>query len=104
MLLVGRKARERLSLIDLPGDQGCRERNETVDLLYIDSSHDRDDMLREMDAWRPALKPGSLIVFDDYGHPGHPGVEEAVRQMGLTGDRRGALFVHRVAGSSNLNW
>jgi predicted O-methyltransferase YrrM len=100
VLLVGRKARERLRLIGLPGDQAPP--NETVDLLYIDSSHDLDDTLREVDAWRPALHPGSLIVFDDYGHPSYPGVEEAVAQMGLSGDRRGALFVHRVAGATGV--
>ena len=103
VLLAGRRARNRLRLVGLPGDQGAPEPNNTVDLLYIDSSHDRDDTLREVDAWRPALRPGSLIVFDDYGHPSYPGVEAAVRDAGLTGDCRGALFVHRVAGSTGFS-
>jgi predicted O-methyltransferase YrrM len=72
--LIDRNARERLRLIGLPGARGRPEQSEAVDLLYIDSSHDRDDTLREVDAWRPALKPGSLIVFDDYDHPSYPGV------------------------------
>jgi hypothetical protein len=41
------------------------------------------------------LAPGAPIVFDDYGHPDYPGVAEAVAELGLTGELRGTLFVHR---------
>jgi cephalosporin hydroxylase len=68
-----------------------------VGLLFIDSSHDRQDTIREIEAWRPALEDGSLIVFDDFGNSEYPGVEEAVRHLGLKGKEQRGLFVHRVS-------
>jgi hypothetical protein len=67
-----------------------------VGLLYIDSSHDREDTIREIETWRPVLEEGSLVVFDDFGNPEYPGVEEAVRHLGLRGKERCGLFVYRV--------
>jgi cephalosporin hydroxylase len=68
-----------------------------VDLLYVDSSHDREETIREVQAWRPTLAEGSLIVFDDFVHPEYPGVQEAVQRLGLAGEQRGNLFIHRVS-------
>ena len=59
-----------------------------IELLYIDSSHDRDDTIAEVRAWQGALAPGALIVFDDYTHPEYPGVREAVAELGLSEGRR----------------
>jgi predicted O-methyltransferase YrrM len=67
-----------------------------VDLLYIDSSHEREQTIAEVTAWRPVLGPGATIVFDDYTHPDYPGVAEAIAQLGLAGTRRGTMFVHIV--------
>jgi hypothetical protein len=68
-----------------------------VGLLYIDSSHRREDTIREIEAWRPALEEGSLVVFDDFGNSEYPGVEEALRHLGLQGKERCGLFIHRVS-------
>jgi predicted O-methyltransferase YrrM len=67
-----------------------------VDLLYIDSSHSREETVREVRAWEPFLTAGALLVFDDFTHPDYPGVREAITQLRLTGEQRGTLFVHRV--------
>ena len=54
-------------------------------------------------AWRalvgvhPALAPGALVVFDDYGHPDYPGVAEAVESLGATGSVRASMFLWRPA-------
>jgi predicted O-methyltransferase YrrM len=93
--LVPSETRRRLKFVSADGAQ-CLGDSEMVDLLYIDSSHEREDTIREVQAWRSALREGSLIIFDDFTHPGYPGVKEAVRQMGLSGEQRGTLFVHRV--------
>ena len=47
-------------------------------------------------AWRPALAPGALVLFHDYGHPGFPGVAEAVSKLGLHGSADGGIFVWRA--------
>jgi predicted O-methyltransferase YrrM len=94
--LVSSETRRRLTFVSASGDEGPRG-GETIDLLYIDSSHDREDTIREIEAWRPALGEGSLVVFDDFGNAEYPGVEEAVRHLGLAGEERRGLFVHRVS-------
>ena len=47
-------------------------------------------------AWRPVLAPGATVAFDDYANPDYPGVREAIAELGLAGERRGAMFVHTV--------
>jgi predicted O-methyltransferase YrrM len=91
--LVGPTVRNRLELVHAAGDVGPR-RPGPVELLYVDSSHDRADTIREVQAWRPALEEGALVVFDDFTHPQYPGVREAVQELGLDGSERAGLFVH----------
>lgn len=85
--------RRRIELVTSPGAAGPRAGDE-VDLLYVDSSHSREDVIAEVRAWTPVLVPGALIVLDDYGHPLYPGVAEGVAELGLTGAAHGTLFVH----------
>jgi predicted O-methyltransferase YrrM len=67
-----------------------------VELLFIDSSHEREATVLAFRAWQPALAPGAVVAFHDYGHPEYPGVAEAVADLGLAGDREGGLFVWRA--------
>jgi predicted O-methyltransferase YrrM len=97
--LVSPGTRRRLTFVGTSGDEGPRDTG-TVELLYIDSSHDRQNTIREVEAWRPALEEGSLVVFDDFAHPSYPGVEEAVRYLGLVGEQRHGLFVHRASANT----
>jgi predicted O-methyltransferase YrrM len=91
--LLAPDVRARIELVAEPGATGPRAR-ETVDMLYIDSSHQRADVIAELEAWRPALRPGAIVVLDDYDHVDYPGVAEAVGELGLGGTQQGTLFVH----------
>ncbi len=93
--LVDAPVRERVEFVTAPGSQGPTEPT-PVDLLYIDSSHDREQTVAEVRAWQEVLHAGAYVVFDDYRHPDFPGVAEAISELGLRGEERGALFVHRV--------
>jgi predicted O-methyltransferase YrrM len=93
--LVTSETRARIELACRPGSDGPPD-DSAVDLLYIDSSHERDQTIAEVQAWRPVLRPGAAIVFDDYTHPGFPGVSEAIARLGLSGEQRGTLFVHHI--------
>jgi predicted O-methyltransferase YrrM len=93
--LVSRDDRERVTFVAAPGSDGPRDA-EPVDLLYIDSTHERDGTIQELEAWRPVLGRGAVVVLDDYAHPGFPGVKEAVQELGLAGEQRGTMFVHRI--------
>jgi predicted O-methyltransferase YrrM len=97
LALVGPEVRDRIRLVGAPGASGPRG-PEPVDLLYIDSMHTRADTVSEYHAWRPVLRPGAVVVFDDYAHPDYPGVREAVAELDLAGSARGTMFVHVVPG------
>lgn len=94
--LVPEQVRRRVTFVCQRGDSGPTT-DRPVDLLYIDTLHQRADTIQELDAWRPVLREGAWIVIDDYDHPDYPGVREAVSELGLAGDVRDNLFIHRVA-------
>jgi predicted O-methyltransferase YrrM len=91
--MLSEQARDRLRLIRSTGADGAQHVTEPVDLLFIDCGHERDMVTSEVEAWRPRLAPGALMVFDDYGHPLFPGVADAVRELELTGRVEAGCFV-----------
>lgn len=93
--LVGDSVRTRVELEIREGAQGPLD-EVPVDLLYIDSSHQRESTIAEVLAWRPVLAPGATIAFDDYANPDYQGVREAIAELGLAGVQRGTMFVHTV--------
>ena len=90
--LLPSSARERLELVRAPGAEA---RGEGVELLFVDSSHDRDATVEEVLAWRPRMAPGGLVVLHDYGNPAYPGVAEAVEELELDGAPRAGMYVAR---------
>jgi predicted O-methyltransferase YrrM len=92
--LAGEDARTRLAFVQETGEAGAtRWDGPPVDLLFIDSTHSREDTLAEFRAWRSHLAPDAVVVFHDYGNPAFPGVAEAVRDLGLAGAVVGGSFV-----------
>lgn len=91
--LMGPSARARLSLVSTRGVDAAEAATEPIELLFIDSSHERQATIDEWRVWRPRLAPGALVVFDDHGHPEFPGVAEAVDELGLVGRRRDGMFI-----------
>lgn len=90
--LVGAGVRDRIEYVRAPGSSSPRP----TEFLYVDSSHERDETIAEVRAWRPLMAPGAVIVFDDYANADYPGVAEAIQALGLTGAAAGRFFVHRV--------
>ncbi len=90
--LVDQSVRARVELVVAPGSDGPAG-DARVDMLYIDSSHEREQTVAEVLAWRRVLAPSALVVFDDYRHPDYPGVAAAIVELGLSGEQRGTLFV-----------
>src|SRR5215218_308254 len=88
--LLPRSARERLELVWAPGHEA---RGDGVELLFVDSSHDRDATVAEVRAWRPCLAPGALVVLHDYANPAYPGVAQAVEELGLEGREHAGLWL-----------
>jgi len=94
--LAGRGARARIELREEPDSSGPKAGDPPVQLLFIDSSHERQATVTAFRAWRHALVPGAVVVFHDHGHPAYPGVREAVLDLGLSGRESGGLFVWRA--------
>jgi predicted O-methyltransferase YrrM len=85
--LVPAEARARIRLEQATGEAGAADWNgPPVDLLFIDSTHARDDTVAEFRAWSPNLAPGAVVVFHDYGNPAFPGVAEAIEELGVSGE------------------
>lgn len=95
LALVPGSVRRRILLVDQAGDSGPSVKAAGVQFLFVDSSHEHEATVREWEAWKPALAPGAVVVFDDYGHPDFPGVKGAVDELRLQGITHGLLFVHR---------
>lgn len=89
--------RERVELRRASGAEGPGTSGPSgVDMLFIDSTHEREPTRAEFAAWRHALAPGAIVAFHDYGHPEYPGVAEAVADLGLDGVERGGAFIWRA--------
>lgn len=48
----------------------------TFDVIYIDGSHTADDVLADAVLSWELLKPGGILIFDDYAWSGYPGPHE----------------------------
>jgi predicted O-methyltransferase YrrM len=94
--LAGPSVRERIDLRAEPDSHGPRAGEPRVQLLFIDSSHERESVTTAFRVWQDALAPGALVVFHDYRHPDYPGVRQAVVDLGLSGSESGGLFVWRA--------
>jgi predicted O-methyltransferase YrrM len=91
--LAGHNVRERIELRREPDGAGPRAGDPPVELLFIDSSHERAPTVAAFRAWRAALAPAAIVVFHDHGNPRYPGVREAVEELELPGHASGSLFV-----------
>jgi predicted O-methyltransferase YrrM len=93
LALLPARTRERIELVRAPGVDGPAHAAAPVDLLFVDSTHQRDDTIAELEAWRPRLRAGATVVLHDYDNPAFPGVREAVEALGLRGSAHGGSFV-----------
>ena len=48
-----------------------------IDYLYIDADHHYEAVRADLEAWIPHVKPGGLVLGDDYGNRSFPGVQRA---------------------------
>jgi hypothetical protein len=69
----------------------------------IDATHERMDTIREFETWRPVLRDGALVAFDDYAHPEFPGAREAVQQLRLDVEEQDGLFMHCITSTAGTD-
>jgi predicted O-methyltransferase YrrM len=95
--LLRPSTRARIELVHAAGVEAAVTDTHEVDLLFIDSSHERQATIDEWHAWRPRLAPDALVVFHDCDHPEFPGIAQAIEELGLSGLRQAEMFVWRAA-------
>src|SRR5687768_13145877 len=66
-----------LRLIPATTREAAKHWRGPIDLLYVDAGHGYSDVLTDLEAWVPHVRPGGVIAGDDYGHPRYPGVQWA---------------------------
>lgn len=52
----------------------------TADIIYIDADHEFESVISDIRMFWPLLKPGGVMIFDDY-QDGWPGVVKAIQQF-----------------------
>ncbi|MGA3037868.1 MAG: class I SAM-dependent methyltransferase [Vulcanimicrobiaceae bacterium] len=62
-----------------------------IDMLFVDGSHDYEDVLADIDAWTPLLSENAVVAFND---PYARGVNRALRERINLGTRRLTSFRH----------
>ncbi|HEY4094010.1 MAG TPA: class I SAM-dependent methyltransferase [Baekduia sp.] len=97
--LLRASTRARIALVHAAGADAAALDEHEVDLLFIDSGHERQGTIDEWNAWRPRLAADALVVFHDYDHPDFPGIAQAIEELGLTGRRQDGMFVWRASAS-----
>jgi predicted O-methyltransferase YrrM len=90
--LADPEARGRIVLLQGRGEE-AEPPPEPIDLLYVDSNHDRAVVRQSFDRWRDSIASGGFAAFDDYVNDAYPGVREAVSELGLEGRTVGRLFI-----------
>ncbi len=55
--------------------------NDSLDFVYIDANHTYLGVWQDLNTWINKVRPGGLLIGDDYDHPAHPGVKKAVDQF-----------------------
>lgn len=52
-----------------------------VDMVYVDGDHSEAGVRSDIRAWAPHVKPGGLMVFDDFQTPNYTGSTKAVNAL-----------------------
>lgn len=94
--LLGSSALARIKLVGASGVEAAALNVQEVDMLFIDSSHERQATIDEWLVWRPQLAPGGLVIFHDYDHPEFPGVAQAIEHLRLVGRHQAGMFIWQV--------
>jgi len=55
--------------------------DESIDFIFLDASHEYEDVKNDIIHWMPKLKETGIIGGDDYGNRYFPGVKKAVEEI-----------------------
>ena len=73
--------------------------NESLDFVFIDGSHEYEDVKKDIIAWFPKVKPGGILAGHDYyiGEEDYcPGVKQAVNEEVFGFDTQENCWIYKV--------
>jgi predicted O-methyltransferase YrrM len=71
-----------LPLDSINASHVLRQHNISIDLLHLDGGHDYQSVMADLQAWWPLVRPGGILIGDDYNTNGTwPEVREAFDQF-----------------------
>lgn len=71
-----------VNLLNLPSDVACNYiKDGSVRLIFIDGDHTERGLLQDLLLFKPKLKDGGIIIFDDYDKVSFPGVVKVVNEF-----------------------
>jgi len=74
--------------------QAAKQFNKSIDLIYIDGSHEDDDVYNDIMAWYPKIAKEGVCCGDDYKgwYPVKKGVDRAAAKLGVTVKHEGYFW------------
>src|SRR5678816_3841564 len=81
-------------LIPTSTQEAARFWTEPIDYLYVDADHHYPGVIADLFGWGRYVKPGGLILGDDYGHHAFPGVKVAWDTWAAAFDGRLSLTIY----------
>lgn len=64
----------------IEGAEQAKKLGMTFDLIFIDAGHNYEDVVADINGWRPMLAPNGVLCGHDYADY-HPGVIKAVDEL-----------------------
>ncbi len=75
--LVAAGVSANVRLIPATTSEAARWWSQPIDYLYVDADHSYEGVWSDLESWVPHVKPGGLLLGDDYGSDLYPGVQQA---------------------------
>ena len=87
-----------LNIINKPSVEAAKEfADKSVDIVFIDAGHSYEEVLEDIDAWLPKVKPGGVLAGHDYLPNTWMGVVKAVdERFGKPDQVIDWIWVHNV--------
>lgn len=68
--------------------------DQSIDFVYIDGSHEYDDLRADIIAWTPKVKNGGIVAGDDYGVGQHPDVQRVIDEIFPSAKKEGFVWIY----------
>lgn len=76
--IADRNLQDTIKVFNMKSSEAPNLVKEEIGLLFVDASHNYDDVTNDIKKWVPKVVTGGIILFHDYTNPAYQGVTKAV--------------------------